>query len=294
MVMVDYSSIPNVNDRIVQAVKDMLEAGVSKPEAQSIVAVSVRESSCLWQLKRESTLSYATNECWAFRLLVGFEPSDFVYKRDANGQLVLSNGQRIIDQQVIPGPVAKDADAVNWLQSKGLIADGSYWAGQGRIVDPKSPPYFVAKGALLIPGHPIIAAFFEWVVGMRKAALLTAFSIGPTMMYMRQSKMAADALGSGYTEGWPKTWDELFEMYMKKSSILPYFSYLGHGKPGAYWPAADPDNDPANIAWLRNQTGGAPNRAENYYILNYGSATADRNTGYHGVLWRVINLTKGT
>jgi len=145
------------------------------------------------------------------------------------------------------------------------------------------------------PNSDAVAIFFEWAMDNRKAKLLDNFSIGPTMMYLAQS---GPFLSSGQPScGFPATWDDIFAFYTASTiaAIAPRLTYLDQGCTGiSGYPADHPDDDANNIKWLLHQVGmGSQAATEQYYIHGYGNAGADRNTGYHGALWRVINATQG-
>lgn len=267
----DYYSLPTLVARVKQAYGELVAAGATREQAQSLVALSISETSALWVVGRQNPMWY-DNICWPTSSLVGLELGEPIWKRDAAGNVVRDEyGVEVIDVRVLMPSAVTDAQSLAFLTGNGYIIPlpkekEQYMKKQRR-------PWYIPAGMFAGAGTPPIRYFFERVLDWRKGALLDNFSIGPTMRYLAFTKMAAEAGSSptgNYNASWPNTWDDLFNVYMARTAgaQLKYFEYLSEAKTGALWPAKMPNDRPNAVKWLRQQVGSDPAKAGIYYDAN--------------------------
>jgi hypothetical protein len=111
----------------------------------------------------------------------------------------------------------------------------------------------------------VVRRLFEMTVMYRLAPLLTHFSIGPTQIYLGQSKLFNDSQPPerrNATVAWsPGTWDDLIKFYIKDDRKV-----LATQRIAMYLktPPPPPPSEESAVPWLTSQTGG-PLLARQYY-----------------------------
>jgi len=273
--LVDYPSLPlhGPNGRRFTAVKSLMDAGMAKNKAVSIVAVSQIECCGSWSQSRETDMIFDQTPCWTMRQGVSLErPSN---DAPASVKVMYSSGM-------------KDPDALAYLQSRGLATLTQFG--------------LAATDKLLPPNNwcgtntTEVARWLEWTIMNRKANLLQNFSVGPTMIWLAESGPGVQAgLTPNMGCSFPATWDDIFNLYMAQVPIAAgnAINYLdppcyGHfpGYPADIAPTGqttDPSVEGPITDWLVNHVGNKAG-AVNYYGVFPG--------GYIGNLWGVIQDTK--
>lgn len=221
----------SVDNRIIRAVKELTDAGMSKPEAQSIVAISITESSVIWGKPRASTPTMPSLECWPGRQVVGWE-----FDWNPNG------------------------GSSNWRSALGADAEAAKKAVELGLAVLNNEGKYVAGPKMKTDGQPFVE-FFEWVVYNRKGAQLVHFSIGPTQKHMYWTPMA----GHGGNPHWPQTWEALWDYYT--ATEMPQLMSGLHYLDAPMYPAESPGNASLGVVWISKQTGGG--YAQKYYDNAY-------------------------
>jgi hypothetical protein len=222
---------PSVSEdkRIVQAYTDMMAAGVNKYKAQSLIPISMNESTTIWCLPRAAQgLWFPPQGCGNCRQIIGWE---YGIKKDANG-----NNHYVVRH------LPTDPTFRSWLQAIGVInADGT------------------PSAKMLNAGRePLAAAWFERAFSMRDVQSLQNFSLGPTQMFLYWSTLFQ---GKPTGNGYPSTWEDLWSFYTLADAgeVANRLVYMdpGHNPYAKEYPAQDPTNEALGTAWLTNQVGNA-------------------------------------
>lgn len=234
------------------AVLKILKAS-NAPRDHAITAVAISMSECMamWLQKRSADLPYKL-PCYACRTCVGLE------------------GLPVEGILMWQPSMTKDPLVVGALIGAGAIVDAppNKFTYQGTT-------YYRVMGGAKEPNGDTLAAFFETMLIHRRASMLSSFSLGPTQMWLAQTKMSQDwqakygrkVSGSGLVPSFPQTWDELAAVYFSQTAcnVLDATSYLK----GTTWPSTQPDNRTVGINFLAGrQTGGTSDpgsSAELYY-----------------------------
>jgi len=99
-----------------------------------------------------------------------------------------------------------DAEIMDELERRDLLAANGRQMVQSAM----------ATDSLDNPNNAI-AGLFEWLIDRRKAFAIGAFSLGPTQMYLRQSRLATPEPGFAIPS-FPKTWEALWKFYAAPNS----------------------------------------------------------------------------
>jgi hypothetical protein len=172
-----------VKQRIADFLVESDKLGVIWRKAAIVAAVSVNESAATFSMKRDDLLVYPP-ECYPSRQTLIIE--------EGNPSL----GTRLRTSWT------SDAEIMARLAEQGWLNPGA--------PDQLSKAFGVTD--LIKTPNVLLASLFEWLIDRRKTAALGAFSVGPTQMYLRQSKMAGGL--NGFTvPSFPDTIEDLWEFY---------------------------------------------------------------------------------
>lgn len=247
---------PNAAARSKMAIQQAHAKGIDKRRAIIITACSWNETGAMVSRTREGDLAYNL-KCWPCRKILGWE-----WGRTNR----------------VPHTWSEDPEIMKYLDDRGKELGKPLYTGSGDTMrwTGSISGYDGAKS------NDEIARVFEWLMGMRKASAMVAFSIGPTQQYLCFSPLVAKAyLDEGRTrpcEGSPPntpgvthiianrfaTWEHLFNFYMNTEggggyddpsydylpTTVPYFPVAGT-------PSTGDDKTPGSVEYYlaRHQTG---------------------------------------
>jgi hypothetical protein len=173
----------SVSQRIDDFLKASDKAGVIWRKAAIVAAVSVNETASTFSVKRDDLLVFPP-ECYPSRQI-----------------LILEEGNPVLGTRLRTSWV-QDAELMKYLAENSLL--------NPEAIDTLAKPFGVTDS--LKNPNVQLAGLFEWLIDRRKAAALGAFSVGPTQMYLRQSKMAGGLNGFS-VPSFPDTIDDLWAFY---------------------------------------------------------------------------------
>jgi hypothetical protein len=232
---------PTPRDQRISNVVGKLGAAMSEEFALAAVGVSGNESGFIWAVSPiTGTDTYGNPpvlECDEPATVVGLEPANGDYAK----------------MQLISNP--KNAKAVWEAKERKLITDGT---------NAKGEPVYLATGAKAPNGrgqHDL----FQLGLKYRDVGIISGFSIGPTQMFLRYSKVGG---GSDASRG--ADWDDLYALYHTWDPAA-FAARLVYMKKPPY-PGRPLSRDRA-IAWLARicQAGCATEAATSYYESRFRS-----------------------
>lgn len=249
------------NNRATVALAAARDNAIDKAFAITAVAISMSECNANWIIPRRGEMPYDL-ACYPSRICVGIEP----YARSDVG------GSGAWYPSVVAEPVT-----LTEIQNLG----GAREEGGLQLI----------TGDFTKPNTDTAATLFEFALVNRDPALLKAFSIGPTQMWMAQTPMSiqyVQAVGkegvypAGQPATFPQTWEDIFDFYTSRDTPN-VFKHLDYIKSGTL-PGEDPTNKDAAISWLKRvQTGNAAGIAESYYNAFFGP-----NLKKAGAIWQSL------
>lgn len=243
------SDFPMIDDSMpmTQRIATMQKLSTATPRGTDyILAVSAMESGVRWRIPDQAGV--IAKGC--SRIIVGLE------------------GRGGVRASAWADPIIKNFLLVEGYTGSGMSETGTRAWSQKLLKDK--------------PGGPVVAALFESAVKYRFRQLLPHFSLGPTQQLLL---FTGKELGGGNAlPAWPKTWQELWNMYLHETPtalMIRATKYLGQGPPN--------DSDESVIKWLQtHQTGGKDTSlAEQYY---YGQGMWAGSPGVRGYLAQVRSI----
>jgi len=173
-----------VNQRIDHFLKESDDLGVIFRKAAIVAAIATNESADTFGIARPKELVFP-NTCLPTRQI-----------------LLLEEGNPALGTKMKAG----------WTQDPELmkmLAENNFLGTAGDVVNSQ----IVQTDSIKSPNNSI-ATIFEWLIDRRKAEALGAFSIGPTQMFLRQSKMAGGIGPNHFTvPSFPDDIEELWDFY---------------------------------------------------------------------------------
>lgn len=242
--------------RIEALIKDARAGGVPKRMYITLIALSGRECGYQWFTERTGDTRLLYVDCWSCRTCVGYEPSSY------NGKSVWNSA------------ITQEQAVVNFMDRMGMLKKTDYSTGSsGRR-------YYPVSGNIGAPNGPRVQQMFELMLVAREAALLPAFSIGPTQMWLGQSPLSNAYIATqhfpveaaGNVPTFPATWDDLASFY-SAPTVPALMSHMTPYYESSFMPADNPADRESIIAWIqRKQTGGSVETATAYYTSTFATS----------------------
>lgn len=183
------------NQRVAEFLLQSDQSGVPFRKAAIVAAISDRESNSTFRIPRNDMLIYPP-ECYPTRQILLLE--------EGNPAL----GTSMPKAWTADPEIMRRLNDVGWLNKAGTGLVSQF--GKTDSLDTPNDAY---------------ASMFEWLIDKRKSAALSAFSIGPTQIFLKQAPLTG-----GKIDVFPKTFEDLWTFYTATEAApqwrLGFWDYL--------------------------------------------------------------------